>query len=171
MSKIDHKKEEPIAQFRIYNNPAFLYGKGLFTPNRRKQLLGLKPKYEKKDITDKEAQLVENQFRYKTKKIVLGSLLDLALFVETASKDDVDQVIKSGTEALERFANFFFHIAFPDQASPERAKVAALFINRGLDYLSRANSKHMTLPNETAIQNTASLVDYFVANIERGENK
>jgi hypothetical protein len=131
-------------------------GKGIFTQTTRHQLLGQKPKYE-------------NTFWWRIRDDVQLSLVDLALFVETANKNDVDKVITA--KALEPFAISFFHIAFPDQASAERAKVAALFIKNGLDYLRRANSKHMTPPNKNAIDEIGGLIDYLVANIMRGENK
>jgi len=157
MEKKKHMDESVIDRLRKrYQNHLEGKEKGIFTQRVRQQLVGERPKYE-------------NTFWYRIRNDVRLSLIDLALFVETASKNDVDKIITA--EALEPFANSFFYIAFPDQASPERARVGALFIRKGLEYLSRANSKHMTLPNQTAVRSAESLVDYFVANIERGEHR
>lgn len=134
---------------------------GIFSTIYRKRLLKIT------GVSGRAGTLAD--FWHDVRTYVKNALVDLGLFVETADKNDVDKVITA--ETLKPFANSFFHIAFPDQATPERAKVASLLVRNGLTYLADANKKHMDITRKGAIDQVLGLVDYLVGYIERGENK
>ena len=151
MNKEDHEHGLSIDKLRRYKEPDVLYGLGTFKPNRRKQLLGLKPKYQKKDITDKEAQLVENQFWYRTRKIVRGAISDLALFIDTG-KENVDQSINAETLKLFVDALLRFPLLDERKPNPERAKIAQMLIENSFAYLRAKTNRRITLSEQHSIE-------------------
>jgi len=142
MNDTNRQYEISIDKLSRYKKPEVLYGLGTFKPNRRKQLLGLKAKYEKKDITDKGARIAENQFWYKTRKIVRGSIWDLALFIDTGK--DVDQSIN--VETLKPFVDALLRFPLLDECKPnrEKAKIAQMLIENSFAYLRAKTNRNVS---------------------------
>jgi len=166
MNSKDHKRRADIDKLRRYKEPDLLYALGTFKPNRRKQLLGLRPKYEKKDITDKGAQLAENQFWYRTRKMVRGAISDLALFIETGK--DVDQSVNADT--LKLFVDALLRFPLLEECKPnsERAKIAQMLIENSFAYLHSKTNRRITLSEQHSIEIALDLASTLAQDFKGG---
>lgn len=115
-------------------------GTGIFVKQKRKQLLGIVPKSGGKAGHGKgglERKTLSN-FWYDVRESMRLALIDTELFLETADEKDIDAVMTS--EAIGKVVSALLGASRSDG---ERAKVAQMLAESGLNYLGR-ESKGLT---------------------------
>jgi hypothetical protein len=137
---------------------------GIFSTTTRGHLLGITVKGRK--IRGKTYD-----FRYDVRKTVRTALVDLQLFIETASEKDLNEVLNRET-----LQGVVFALLCPPRyrsiESGSRAKLAYLFVESGLNYFTE-NSKYI-IENQKrlmkdAIDSSRQLTLLEVPEEERGD--
>jgi hypothetical protein len=90
------------------------------------------------------------------------------LFIETADKDQVDQVLT--TESLEPvIGSLLLGVAvFNIPSDKNRAEIADMFIRQGFDYLGTKAGDNVNLSNKRTIREAVDLSNFLLQSI-RGE--
>jgi hypothetical protein len=157
-----HWMEQRQKKYRdLYKPPNYARRGGIFRPKKRKQLLGIYGKTGR-DRTN-------YNFWYDVREMVKTALIDLQLFIETADEKDVDAV--TNQENLNDLAKVLFD---RNAQGPERAIVAQMFAECGLEYL-RAKSKYVTKSQsqilDDAIETSKQLTLLLIPERERNRVK
>ena len=88
-----------------------------------------------------------------------NALVDLNLFVSTADKSQVNQVINSET-----LVPVVRALLDARKADLTKAEIACLFINEGFSYLQSTSGGNMTLAHVRSIEEATDLANYLVTN-------
>jgi hypothetical protein len=155
--------EIPIDKLRKFNPHVESKMPGIFKTTKRQQLIGRKRIYERKEGEDE--RYIKNTFWYRTRNQVRTSLIDLELFIETAGKDNVNQVVTA--ENLEPIVNALLLHPILDEEKPDRrrAEIARLFISKGFKYLRSKGGTHLGF-YERIVDDALEATDYLVANFK-----
>jgi hypothetical protein len=135
----------------IYKKEEILMSQtGIFTQQQREKILT--------NPWDKTT----SDFRYDVRKRMKASLLDLQLYIELASKKDVNKVVTR--EALKSVIEALLWTPVVEQAKPDlvRAEIAQLFIRAGFDYLTSMKPSYMTSSHKNTMENAFDLADFLV---------
>lgn len=154
MNSKEGKQKRIIDRFKRHVATA---GSGLFTRSTRMKLLG------KKRIWDgKGDEATRNTFWYRTRNQVKTALKDLQLFIESADKSNVNQVVTA--EALKPIVDALLYHPILDEEVPirKRAEIAELFIKAGFEYLRVKSGNHLTLSHDRTIKEALDLSSYLV---------
>jgi hypothetical protein len=124
---------------------------GIFTKKKRQQLLGLKGQSGR----DRK----KYDFWYDTRQFVKAALVDIQLFIETATLEDLEKTLNRKT--LEPLVSVF--LSDSAESSSEKARVAQLLIETGFGYLRGKNQDFVRPPQEQAINNAIDLSHQLTA--------
>jgi len=160
MRSKESKEKRIIDRFQLYVKTA---GSGIFGRSGREKLLGTKRIYG-----GKGDEATKNTFWYRTRNKVRTALEDLRLFIESADKRNVNQVVTVETLEPVVHALLGLPITYEELPDRKRAEIAELFIKRGFEYLSAKSSNHVTLPHKRTIEEALDLSSYLVRSF-RGE--
>lgn len=151
---IESKRKWILDRFRERGGKA---RKGLFTPTKRKRLLGEIPK-GKREIKYK------SQFRYEVREQVKTALIDFQLFIGMGDKDSVNDVITP--EIIKPLVDVLLFSRIKETAEPNvnTVKIAQMFIHQGFQYLQRISKDNIGRLHEGAIGNALEICD-ILANL------
>lgn len=155
MSYTEQFKQYLLAKFKPFIARA---GGGIFTRITRERLLGIR--------VESGRDRTKNDFWYDVRNKVKNALVDLELFIQTASKSQVVRVITKETfepvvEALLR--DTFYQNPKPDA---NKAEIACMLIQQSFDYLKANAGKSITLSHERSINEAIDLSRYLCQTIE-----
>lgn len=135
-------------------------GEGTFTTNTRYRLLGVQGRSGR--------GRKEKDFWFHVRNQVRGALIDLQLFIEVGG-DNVNQVVTE--EKLKPMVETLLWHPIVDGKYPDinRAEIARLFVNSGLNYLENVASflKSDTLLHKHGIEEAKNLSDFLVESFEK----
>lgn len=123
---------------------------GIFSNATREKLLT-------KEGISRRGQSV-NTFWYRQRENVKTALIDLQLFIETANRENVNNVINE--ETLHPIVSTLFWDKAPDTTEvPDStsAKIAHLFIFRGFEYFRMMNTNYLTSAQNKIIDDAMEL--------------
>ena len=151
-------KERMVARF-ISN------GGGIFSKPTMKKLLGIQK------LSGFPKGKTKNNFWYDRRESVKAALSDLELFIHVAGKDNVNQTVTE--ETLAPVVSALLSSRLPvssemlEDVGPdlEMAKIAQLFVERGLSYLSMKNN-HVTLSHRRTIDEAIDLSRYLMESLK-----
>lgn len=132
---------------------------GLFTEARRKTLLELQRNKISGLPEPFKNKHDKSQFWHETRNLVKTALIDLQLFIEVSSPKDFDRTLNADT--FVPIANAL--LATSEPATPEKAKIAQLFVEIGFQYLSSHNSGFITSHQEQEIKDAIGLCKQLTA--------
>lgn len=162
MTDKEDRKKARIDRYKPYVATA---DSGIFGKEARKKILGMRRIWggrggEKGDKGKIRADI--NTFWYRTRNQVKTALKDLELFIEFADEKNVNQAVT--VETLEPVVNSLLRTPIFDvhPPAPNRAEIARLFIDAGLDYLREKKPKHITGSHQETIEQAIDLVNYLV---------
>jgi hypothetical protein len=121
------KLREKYGQKYVKIDKAGFNASGLFVEATRNKLLELKD----------SIGVRQYRFWHKNRKRVKTALIDLQLFIETASEDDIDKVINR--ENMYSILNALLQRSYPVKPDSTKSKLAQLFIETGFSYLRHVN--------------------------------
>lgn len=101
----------------------------------------------------------KNDFWNDVRKRVKNALVDLDIFVSTAEKSHVNQVINSGT-----LVPFVRALLDARKVDLTKAEIARLFIDEGFSYLQSTCGGSMTLAHARTIEEATDLAGFLVTN-------
>jgi hypothetical protein len=148
MSKSESKQDNLTAFFGRFVETA---GGGVFTTITRKRLLGIK------GLTGRDR--TKNDFWNDVRKRVKNAQTDFQLFILTADRDQVNQVITAET-----LVPMVRALLDGRNADLKRAEIAQLFINEGFSYLKSTSAGNITLAHDRTIAEAIDLANYLVTN-------
>lgn len=159
MSGKKQQKERLVAKFskiRTRNNTPILdAGSGIFTSKTRKKLLGISK--QQKEWKSK------NDFWHDRRNSVERALIDLHLFLETADRNNINQVITA--EVLRPVVVSLLHKGddrvYGEMPDVNTAEIAHLFIQQGFRCLSEQN-KYITKSHARTIEEALDLSTFLV---------
>jgi len=127
MSMTDELRKALIDKFgRLYKRTQG----GIFGSKTRERIL------TGKGISEKDPY--RNQFWYRHRENVKTALIDLQLFVELAGRSNVNQVVT--WESLSPIVSALLKgFAFGGERDMNRAEIAQMFVQEGLEYLQEMN--------------------------------
>jgi hypothetical protein len=147
---------------------------GLFTPKRRRQLLGIQGK-SGRDRPLKSPEL--SSFWYDVRETVKVGLLDLQLFIETSGEQNVGMVMTN-----QRLASVFKAFFFGGRLSPDnrpineqdissKAQVAHMLVKSGLEYLRAMSQPYLRRKEDEEIHDAIELSQQLTFNLLTDEEK
>jgi hypothetical protein len=153
-----NNKRIPEGKIDIYRKLYEHTQGGIFRKTTREKLL------TKQGISGRGQPV--NTFWYRQRENVKTALLDLELFIESADKDQVNQVLTRQT--LRPILSRLF--SRPSVAEPDtiRSDIADLFIQESFDYL-KGQIERMTLSHDRTVNEATDLSSYFLQIISKGE--
>ena len=130
---------------------------GIFTSKARGKLLGIDGLPGRPNL--------RNDFWYDVRTFVKSALIDLELFLETASKDNISQAVNAET-LLPIIKALFLHPRL-DKAKPEpeRAKIAQLNIKEAFGYLQMMSGTYITKSHQRTIEEAIDLCNHLTSQI------
>jgi hypothetical protein len=159
MSYKDQYKQHLLAKFKPFIARA---GGGVFTRKTRERLLGVR-------VTSGRDR-TKNDFWYDVRNKVRNALVDLNLFIQTADKEQVSQVITKETlEPVVLAVLYNFYCTDPDP-DPNKAEIANMIIQRGFDYFKEKANKSITLSHERSINEAVDLSNYLCKTINENSS-
>lgn len=156
MSYEDQHKEYIIAKFKPFIASA---GGGIFLRKTRERLLGTRA-LSGRDRT-------KNDFWYDVRNRVKNALVDLELFVETADKEQRDQVLTK--HSLEPVINALLisQLSWSERdPNPTKAEIADMLIQWGFNYLEAMTKNSLTLSHERTMKEALDLSNYLLSSIK-----
>lgn len=156
MSERERTRQTLIAHFSPFVNRR---NAGIFTRKTRQKLLGL--------MSMSGKGLAKNEFWYNVRNSVKGSLTDLELFVETAEKSQLDQVLTRKSLEPVIAALFQGFTAYSEtQPDPNRADIADMLILWGFRYWKDKTGSGLTLSHERTLEEAVDLSDYLLQSVK-----
>jgi hypothetical protein len=156
MSKEDEHKKYLIAKFKPFI--ARREG-GIFTTKTRERLLGTR--------VASGRNRTKNDFWYDVRNRVKSALVDLELFVETADKEQMDQVLtKDSLEPTIRALLYSYYIWSDPQPNPIKAEMADMLIQWGFNYLGEKAKKNITLSHDRTMKEALDLSNFLLQTIK-----
>lgn len=156
MSQNEEAKQHLIAKFQPIIAKA---GGGIFTKKTRERLLGTRG-LAGRDRT-------KSDFWFDVRNRVKNALVDLALFIETSDKDQINQVLtKESLEPVVYALLQYYSIWFGKEPDPNRAEIADMLILLSFRFLKESAKGNITLSHERTMTEAVDLSDFLVSRIK-----
>ena len=154
-----HDEDKYKAKIDKYKRYVATACSGIFSGKTRKKLVGEKRIWGGKEGNKKTDV---NTFWYRTRNQVKTALNDLEFFVEFAGENNVNQAVTA--ETLEPVVSSLLRTPISDAHPPDlnRAEIAKLFVNVGLEYLREKKPRHITSSHQETMDQAIDLVNYLV---------
>jgi len=134
-------------------------GGGIFTRKTRERLLGTRH-LSGRDRT-------KNDFWYDVRNRVKSALVDLELFVQTADKQQKEQVLTKDSLEPAISALLTPHFSWSEQQpNPVKAEIADMLIKHGFSYLGEMAKKDITLSHDRTMKEALDLSNYLLQKIK-----
>ena len=155
MSQEDEHKKYLIVEFQ----PFVKARGGIFTRKTRERLLGTR--------VASGRNRTKNQFWYDVRNEAKIALKDLELFVETADREQKDQVLTRGSlEPIIRTMLQTNLVWSENEPNPTKAEIADMLIRWGFDYLKAMTNQSLTLSHERTMNEALDLSSYLLSQIK-----
>lgn len=159
MKTNNRQNEKLVSKYEQLIDEAKTGGEGTFTTNTRYRLLGVQGRSGR--------GRKEKDFWFHVRNQVKGALIDLQLFIEVAGDNNVRQAFNE--EKLKPMVETLLWHPIVDNKNPDinRAEIARLFVNSGLNYLENVASslKADTLLHKRGIEEAKDLSNFLVESL------
>jgi len=166
MSEMEHHwMEVRQKKYRdLYGNEKCSRSGGIFGWKRRQQLLGLVGKSGGRGGVKEGERNTIYDFWYRVRETVKTALIDLQLFIETASDKDANLVLNK--DSLESLVHA---LLYQPKEDTMKVKIAQMFAEQGLGYL-RHKSQFITQSQMDSIDETIEMTKQLTV-MELPENQ